>query len=111
MLHHQRLNPKRRHFVLWQRGKLFELANRALSAKLEHPPGTRSKKAKFARVARLADSKGIADATRDTLDAIPDLFKEPEHVDKETLQKLYGFRVTPTRESMSVTLTPGEAYS
>ena len=34
---------------LWQRGKLIELANRALSAKLEHPPSTRSKKAKAAR--------------------------------------------------------------
>jgi hypothetical protein len=106
---------------LWQRGKLSELANKALFAKLEHPPGTRSKKAKadrraaallrhnqFARAAGLADSKGIADASQETLDAIPDLFKDPEQVDEETLRKLYGPRVTPTRESMSVTLTPEE---
>ncbi len=34
---------------LWQRGKLSELASKVLSAKLEHPPSTRSKKAKAAR--------------------------------------------------------------
>ena len=42
------------------------------------------------------------------MDAIPDLFKDPEQVDEETLRKLYGPRVTPTRESMSVTFTPEE---
>jgi hypothetical protein len=42
------------------------------------------------------------------LDAIPNLFKDPGQVEEETLRKLYGPRVTPTRESMSVTLTPEE---
>jgi len=106
---------------LWHRGKLNELANRALAAKREHPPGSRSKKAKaarraaallrhnqFARAAGLADSKGIADASQDTLDAIPDLFKDPEPVAEETLRKLYGPRVTPTRESMAVNISQEE---
>ena len=104
---------------LWQRGKLRELAERARAAKLQHPHGTRSKKAKaarraaallrhnqFARAAGLADNKGIADASLDTLDAIPELFKEPGQVDEEVLRRLYGPKVTPTRESMAVTLTP-----
>jgi len=87
------------------------------------PPGNRNKKAKAARraatllrhnqIARatgLAGSKGIEDATHDTLDAIPDLFKEPRHVDEDTLLRLYDPRVTPTRESMAVTLTPEDVY-
>jgi hypothetical protein len=108
---------------LWQRGKLSELVNMAIAAKLDRPPGNRSKKAKatrraaallrhnqFARAAGLADSKGIADASQDTLDAIPDLFKDPGKVDEETVRKLYGSRVTPTRESMAVTITPEEVF-
>jgi hypothetical protein len=94
------------------------LPPRPLPRNLRAPPGNRSKKAKsvrraaallrhnpFARAVGLADNKGIADATQDTLDAIFVLFKEPEQVDEETLRKLYGPRVTPTRESTAVTLT------
>ena len=61
-----------------------------------------------ARGAGLANNKGIADATQDTLDAIPDLFKEPGVVDEATLRHLYGPKVLPTRDSMAVTITTEE---
>jgi len=65
----------------------------------------------FACASKLVDSKGIADASHDTLDAIPDLFKdEPSVVEEETLRHLYGSRVTPTRESTVVTITPDDVY-
>jgi hypothetical protein len=58
------------------------------------------------RVVVLAHIKGIADATKDTLDALPRLFKEPRIVEEDTLRRLYGPRDTPTRESTSTTITP-----
>jgi hypothetical protein len=61
----------------------------------------------FARVAGLGDNKGIADATHDTLDALPKLLKEPEAVEEATLRRMYGPMVTHTRESMPTTITPG----
>ena len=64
----------------------------------------------FALAARLADIKGIADASQDTRNAIPELFKEPSVVEEETLRRLYGPRVTPTRESDVVTITPDDVY-
>ncbi len=39
------------------------------------------------------------------MDAIPDLFKEPLQVDEESIRRIYGPMVVPTRESMTVTLT------
>ena len=109
---------------LGQRGEPRELANMTVAARLARPPGNRSNKRKLldapqlyyaitrsiARAAGLADSKGISNATQDTLDAIPEMFKEPGSVDEETLRRLYGPRVTPTRESMAVTLTPEDVY-
>jgi len=65
---------------------------------------------RFSRAAGLADNKGIADASQDTLDAILDLFKEPNVVDEESLCRLYGPRVTPTRESTAVSITPEDVY-
>jgi len=56
------------------------------------------------------DSKGVADASHDTLDAIPDMFKEPGVVDEESLRRLYGPRVTPTRESPALTITHEDVY-
>ena len=44
------------------------------------------------------------------MDAILDLFKEPGMVDEESLGRLYGPRVIPTRESMAVHLTPDDVY-
>ena len=64
----------------------------------------------LARAAGLADNKGIADASHDTLDAIHELFKEPSEVDEETLRHLYGPRVNPTRESMAASLTLEDVY-
>ena len=74
---------------LSHRGKLRELADRALSARLARPVNNRSKKTKkalravallrhnqFARVVILAESKGVADATPDTLKALPSLSKD-----------------------------------
>ena len=103
---------------LWQRGELAALASRVAAARMDLPQRDRSKKAKatrrastllrhnqFARVAGLADNKGIADATQDTIDAIPDMFKEPGTVDEATLRRLYAPKVVPTRESMAVTIT------
>ena len=68
---------------LWHRGELIALATRAAAAKAGLPRQERNKKAQsarramallrhnqFARAAGLADTKGIADATQDTLDAI-----------------------------------------
>ncbi len=70
---------------------------------------TRSKKARAARIAvallrynqlawaaGLADNKGIADATQDTLEALPALFKEPWVIEKATMRRLYGPNITPT---------------
>ena len=54
------------------------------------------------------DNKGIADATHDTLDAIPDLFKAPDVIDEATLRRLYGPQVLPTRESMTGTITTND---
>ena len=103
---------------LWQRGDLVTLASRATAARLELPQRNRNKKAKaarravallrhnqFARADGLVDSKRIADATQDTLDAIPDLFKDPSVVDEATLRRLYGPQVVPTPESMVVSIT------
>ena len=59
----------------------------------------------FAKAAGLAASKGIADASQDTMDAFPNLFKELVEVDEEALRRLYGPRVVLTRESMTVHLT------
>jgi hypothetical protein len=53
----------------------------------------------------LSKSKGIADATQDTLDALSGLFKEPEIVDESTLWRLYGPKVTHTRETMATAIT------
>ncbi len=44
------------------------------------------------------------------MDAIPDPFKEPGVVDEESLRRLYGPRVTPTRESTAVTITLKDVY-
>jgi hypothetical protein len=63
-----------------------------------------------ARAAGLADNKVIVDDTQDTLDAILDLFKKPSAVDEEALRRLYGPKVTPTRESTSISLTPEDVY-
>ncbi len=64
----------------------------------------------FARVVGMADNKRIADATKDTLDAILDLFKEPGQVEEKTLRRLYDPRATPTRETMAVTITPESVH-
>jgi hypothetical protein len=109
--------------VFCQRGELRELTSKVVAARLEHLPGNCSKKSKvdrrattllrhnmFARAAGLAVSKGLANATQNTLDAIPDMFKEPCHVNEDTLRRLYGPRVTPTRESMAVTDIPEDVY-
>jgi len=103
---------------LWQRGDLTALASMAVATRMDLPRKNRIKMAKaarraasllrhnqLARAAGLADSKGIADATQDTLDAIPDLFKAHGAVDKATLRRLYGPQVLPSRESMAVTIT------
>jgi hypothetical protein len=108
---------------LWQRRELLTLASRAATTKMERPQCTRSKKAKatkravtllrhnhFARATILADNKGIADASHDKLNAIPDLFKKPSVVDEEFLRRLYGPRVTPTQESTAVTATLEDVY-
>jgi hypothetical protein len=60
----------------------------------------------FARATRLANIKGVADAMLDTLDALPGLLKEQGVVEETTMRRLYGYWVTPTRESMSTTATP-----
>jgi hypothetical protein len=44
------------------------------------------------------------------MDAIPYLFKEHSVVDEESLRRLYGPRVTPTREGTAVTITPEDVY-
>jgi len=108
---------------LWQRGELHTLASRATTARMERPHRTRNKKARVAkratallrhnqytRAARLSHSKGVADASHDTSDAILALFKESCVVDEESLRPLYGPRVTPTRESTSVTITVEDVY-
>ncbi len=90
---------------------------------MERPQRTRSKKdrvakratallrhSQYARATGLSDSKSVADASQDTLDAILDLFKEPCVVDEESLRRLYGPRVTPTRESTLDTITPKDVY-
>jgi len=87
------------------------LANRSKKAKATRRDAALLRHNDFARAAMLTDIKGIAYATHDTLDAIPDLFKAPSWVDEDTLRRLYGPRVTPTRESMTVTLTPKEVYT
>ena len=102
----------------WQRGELHTLASRVAATRMERPQRTRSKKARaakraasllrhnqFARAAGLADNKCIADASKDTMDAIPNLFKEPCVVDEESLRRLHAPRVIPTRESTAVTIT------
>ncbi len=93
---------------LWHRGRLLELASRVVAAKMVPPANNRSKKVwavhrieallrqnQFVRDEGLANNKGIADATHDTLDALPDLFKEPGVVDEATLRRLYGLKVNP----------------
>jgi hypothetical protein len=49
---------------------------------------------------------GIADATHDTLDALPGLFMEPGVVDEATLRRLHGPKVNPTGETMASIVTP-----
>ena len=90
----------------------------AAAAKAILPRRERNKKAKAARratallrhdqsarAAGLADNKGIADATQDTLDAIPNLFKAPRVIYEETLRRPYGPKIVPTRETTTVTIT------
>jgi hypothetical protein len=103
---------------LWHKRELPALVARAAEAKAALPKRERSKKAKvakratallrhsqFVRAAGLADSKGIANATQDTLDAIPDLFKAPGVIPQETLRRLYGPKIVPTHAGTSVTIT------
>jgi len=99
---------------LLQREELNALASRVAAAKQDLPKRNRSKKAKaarrgiallrhnqFVRAVGLAYNKGITDATHNTLEDIPDLFKEIGVVDEATLRHLYGPKVVPTRESMA----------
>jgi hypothetical protein len=60
---------------------------------------------RFSRATMIADIKGIADATQDTMDALPGLFKEPRVVEEDTLRRLYGPKVTPTRATTTVEIT------
>ena len=84
--------------------------NRSKQAKVTRRAASRLRHNQFARATGLTDSKGIANASQDTLDGIPNLFKEPCVVDEATLRRLYGPRVTPTRESTAVTITLDDVY-
>ena len=104
---------------LWHREDLPELARRDVAPKVAHPLALRSKEARtarravallihnqFVRAAGLSDSKGVANATYDTLDALPDLFKDPSAVEDATLRRVYGPKVTPTRATTTLVITP-----
>ena len=88
---------------LWRRGRILELTAKAKAQARHRPIATRSKSARaarrgarlihkqqFSRVANLADSLGIADATPDTLHALPSLFPEPSVISEEDLGDYYG---------------------
>jgi hypothetical protein len=59
----------------------------------------------LARAARLAESKGIADAIPDTLKALPSLFNDLGVMDDATLRRLYGPDVPPIRATTYVSIT------
>jgi hypothetical protein len=101
---------------LWNKGELDILAARAKAA--SRPPSGRSKsqraarraaqllkKNQFARAAALAGSLGVADATEDTLKAIPHLFPEPGGVSQADLMDLYGPAAPPLQDPPSNTVT------
>jgi len=97
---------------LWHRGLIPELTARAKAqAKLrQHPNRSKSARAarraprlihknQFSRAANLAGSQGIADATPDTLHALPSLFPEPTTISEEDLRDFYGPVAAPLPES------------
>ena len=101
---------------LWNRGQLDVLAARA-KANTRIPSG-RSKsqrvarraaqllrKNQFARAAALAGSLGVADATPDTIAAIPPLFPDPGVVDPQDLLDYFGPEAPPLEDQPSSVVT------